>query len=565
MNSGSNLRIDNMRTGGQILVDQLLIHGADLAFCVPGESYLAALDALHDVDDRIRLITCRHEANAANMAEGYGKLTGRPGLCFVTRGPGAAHAYIGVHTAHQDSTPMILFVGQVAREMFGREAFQEISAERMFGSQCKWAVDVMDAARLPELIARAFQVATSGRPGPVVIGLPEDMLTDRVAVADCAPYAPVRPAPRADDLARLRHILAKAQRPLAIFGGGGWTAQAAADFAAFCAANDLPAAASLRCQDIMSSDDSHYVGDLNIAPDPKLMDAVRRADLLFVVGARLGETTTQGYTLVVPPVPEQGLVHAHADALELGRVYQAQLYLNAGMPELAAALKGLAPVPGKWAAWRAELRGNYEASLVPGPMPGDLDLAVCIQHMQSVLPDDTIVTTDAGNFAGWVNRFWRFRRYRTLIAPTSGAMGYGLGAAIGAKLAAPRRMVVNFSGDGGFLMSGNDLMTAVQHDARVIAIVVNNGIYGTIRMHQERTYPTRYPATTLQNPDFAAYARSFGAHGETVTRTADFAAAFDRALQAGKPALLELRIDPEAIGTRATLTRLREAALAKKG
>jgi len=555
----------NRRTGGQVLIDQLLVHGVELAFCIPGESYLAALDALHDVRDRIRLITCRHEANAANMAEAYGKLTGKPGICFVTRGPGASHAYIGVHTAHQDSSPMILFIGQVARETFEREAFQEISVKDMFRGQCKWAVDVMDAARLPEFVARAFQVATSGRPGPVVIGLPEDMLLDQVAVADAEPFKTVRPTPAAADMSALRDLLARAERPLVMFGGGGWTAAAAADLAAFCAANNLAAAASLRCQDVMSSDDPHYVGDCNLAISPELANTVRNADLLIAIGPRLGEITTQGYTLVQPPVPRQKLVHIHADTGELGRVYQAALYINAGMAQFCAAARELAPVDGKkWAAWTRQARADYEKALVPGTMPGDLDLAACVQHMQTVLPDSAIVTTDAGNFAGWVNRFWRFRKYRTLLGPTSGAMGYGLPASIAAKLAQPDVPVISFSGDGGILMSGNDLATAVQYGANIIAIVVNNGIYGTIRMYQEREYPNRYPGTTLQNPDFAAYGRAFGAHGETVTKTADFPAAFDRALKAGKPALLELRIDPEAISTRTTLSALRNAALAKQ-
>ncbi len=553
-----------LRTGGQVLVDQLLVHGTDLAFCIPGESYLAVLDALHDAAHRLRLVTCRHEANAANMAEAYGKLTGKPGICLVTRGPGAGHAWTGVHTAFQDSSPMILFVGQVARDTFEREAFQEISVKDMFRGQCKWAAEVMDAKRLPEFIARAYQTATSGRPGPVVLGLPEDMLLDQVEVRDLAPYQPVQPAPLPADMDRLRDLLAQAERPLVLFGGGGWTERAATDLAAFCAANNLPAAASLRCQDIMNSDDPRYVGDCNLAINPELSAAIRASDLLLVVGARLGESTTQGYTLIEPPLPKQKLIHIHADTNELGRVYQAALYINSGMTAFCAAARRLEPVAGSWTSWTAKARAGYEASLVPGTMPGTLDLAACVLHLQKELPPDTIVTTDAGNFSGWVNRFWRFRKFRTLLAPTSGAMGYGVPAAIAAKLAMPHVTVVNFSGDGGFMMSGNDLATAVQHEANIIVLVVNNGLYGTIRMHQERNYPHRYPATTLNNPDFAAYARSFGAFGETVTETGQFADAFARAKAANRPALLDLRIDPEAIGTRSTLGGIRDAALRSK-
>jgi acetolactate synthase-1/2/3 large subunit len=549
------------RTGGQVLVDQLLIHGAKLAFCVPGESYLAALDALYDAGNRIRLVTCRHEANAANMAEAYGKLTGAPGICFVTRGPGASHAYVGVHTAKQDSTPLILFVGQIPRDFNGREAFQEIDIKAMFGDTAKWACDVRDAARLPELVARAFQVATSGRPGPVVLGLPEDMLTDLVEVTDARPYRAVQPSPSPAAMADLARRLAIAQRPLLLVGGGAWNAAAAAGLAAFAARFDLPVSASFRCQDLMDHADRHYVGDCSLSISAALTEAVKQADLLIVVGARLGEITSQGYTIVTPPVPAQDLVHVHPGVEELGRVFQPVLAVNAGPAEFFDAATTL-PSPGTvaWSGWTGDLRAAHEAYLVPSAMPGDVDLAACLATMQRLLPRDALLTTDAGNFAGWVNRFWRFPGYRSLLGPTNGAMGYGLPAAIAAKLAQPARTVVNISGDGGFMMSANDLGTAVQSGANVVFVVVNNGLFGTIRMHQEREYPARTIATELHNPDFAAYARSFGAHGETVVRTADFEPAFQRALRAGGPAVIDLRIDPEAITPRTTLAAIRSAA-----
>jgi acetolactate synthase-1/2/3 large subunit len=553
------------RTGGQVLVDQLAIHGVRLAFCVPGESYLAALDALYDAGNRIRLITCRHEANTANMAEAYGKLTGQPGICFVTRGPGASHAYVGVHTGQQDSTPLIMFVGQIPREYRGRESFQEIDIKAMFGDTAKWACDITDAARIPEMVARAFQVATSGRPGPVVLGLPEDMLVDEVAVADARPYSPVQASPAASDMAALAARLERAQRPLLIVGGGAWTAAAARDLAAFAARFDLPVSASFRCQDLMDHADPHYVGDCSLSISPALTEAVKQADLLLVVGARLGEITTQGYTIVEPPVPRQDLVHVHPGVEELGRVYQPVLAVNASPQTFCEAAAAL-PAPARvgWAKWRADLRAAHEAYLVPGAMPGPVDLAACLEVMRQVLPRDTILTTDAGNFAGWVNRFWRFPGFRSLLAPTNGAMGYGLPSAIAAKLAQPERMVVNISGDGGYMMAANDLGTAVQAGANAVFIVVNNGIYGTIRMHQEREYPARRIATDLHNPDFAAYAKAFGAHGETVTTTAEFEPALRRAIASGKPAVIEVRIDPEAITSRTTLTAIRSAALERQ-
>jgi len=555
----------NLRSGGQVLVDQLLVHGTDLAFCIPGESYLAALDAFWDVGDKIRLVTCRHEAAASQMAEANGKLTGRPGICFVTRGPGAAHAMVGIHTAFQDSTPLILFVGLIARDMTEREAFQEIDLKAMFGHTTKWTAEITDARRIPEMVNRAFQVATAGRPGPVVLGLPEDMLVDEVDVPDTARYQAVRPHPGAADLTKLRELLAGAKRPLMLVGGGGWTAPAVADITAFAEANQIPTAVSFRCQDKVDNASPVYVGDLSTSTAPALVERVKKADLLLVVGARLGEITTQGYTLIAPPLPPQTLIHVHPDAEELGRVYQGKLYLNAGMPEFAAAAKALPPIQNPaWAAETKAARATYEAGQKPDhPRPGALDLAVVIEVIRAKLPADTIMTNDAGNFSGWVHRFWRFTTFPSQLGPTCGAMGYGFPAGIAAKLTLPERTVVAWVGDGGFMMAGLELATAVQYGVNLICMVVNNGIYGTIRMHQEREFPGRYPATDLVNPDFAAFAKSFGAHGETVSETAAFGPALDRALAAGKPALIELRIDPEVITTRATLTSIREAALAK--
>lgn len=556
----------NLRTGGQVLIDQLLIHRVDLAFCVPGESYLAALDAMHDVQDRLRLVTCRHEAPASQMAEAYGKLTGRPGICFVTRGPGASHAMVGVHTAFQDSTPMILFIGLIAREMKEREAFQEIDLKAMFGHTTKWTAEIDDARRIPEMVMRAFQTATSGRPGPVVLGLPEDMLVDKVDASDCVTYRPVRPSPSAADMQRFRDLLAGAKSPSLLVGGGTWSPQAVADITKFAEANEIPAAVSFRCQDKFDNASPCYVGDCSTSTAPALVERMKAADLVIVAGARLGEITTQGYTLFTPPVPRQKLIHIHPDPEELGRVYQGELYINAGMPEFAAAARALPPVdPGAWRAGTKAARENFEAGQKPDhPRPGALDLAAVIEVLRRKLPADAIMANDAGNFSGWLHRYWRFTTYPSQLGPTNGAMGYGYPAALSAKLACPDKVCIAWVGDGGFMMSAQELATAVQYGANVIAMVVNNNLYGTIRMHQEREYPGRNPATTLVNPDFAAYARAFGAHGETVSRTEEFEPALDRALKAGKPAVMELRIDPDVITTRTTLSAMREASLAKR-
>jgi acetolactate synthase-1/2/3 large subunit len=551
------------RTGGEILADQLRIHGADTAFGVPGESYLALLDALHG--GPIRLVTCRMEAGAANMAEAYGKLTGRPGICLVTRGPGATHASVGVHTARQDSTPMLLIVGQVARGHLGREAFQEVDFEAMFAPLAKWACEVTEQERIPELVSRAFHVACSGRPGPVVLSFPEDVLAEAAEVADAEPYRIVQAHPGADDMERLAELLAGAERPLVIVGGGGWTEQASRDVRAFVEAWGLPTVASFRCQSYVDNDSPSYCGWAGVGIDRKLAGRIREADLLVVLGARLGEATTDGYTLVEPPRPHQRLVHVHADPAELGSVYQGDLLVNAGPAQLAAAARALGPPDGsRWEEWREALREEYLETLELRDVPGELDLGRVVAHLREHLPADAIVTNGAGSFTVWLQRLYRFRRFGTQVAPTSGAMGYGVPAAVAAKIVEPERTVVCLSGDGDFLMTGQELATAVQEEAPIVILVVNNGMYGTIRMHQEREYPGRETGTRLVNPDFAAYARAFGAHGEVVERTADFAGAFERAVGAGGPALLELRVDPEAVAPRTTLSQIRDAALRRR-
>lgn len=550
-----------MRTGGQVLIDALRQHDVDMVFCVPGESYLAALDALYDVQDSIRVITCRHESGATYAAEAYGKLTGKPGIAFVTRGPGACNGSIGVHTAFQDSSPMILFVGQVPRAFNGREAFQEVDYTAMFAPLSKWVVEVEDAARLPEITARAFATATGGRPGPVVVSLPEDMLVDEVDVADVPASRRALPEPSEDDLAAFRDILSAASRPLVIFGGGGWTGEAVADLQAFCEANGLPTVGSFRSQDIFNNDHSNFVGELGYNTNPKLAQRVKDADLIIAIGARLGETATMGYTLVKSPKPDQKLIHVYPDHSELGRVFRADLPVASDLGAfLAQARRHIQVDPANWAGWLADGRADFDAWTVPGEYPGPLNLAEAFVQMRDILPDDAILTTDAGNFAGWTSRFFRFRNYRTLLGPTNGSMGYGMPAALAAKAARPDLPVVCYAGDGGILMTGNELATAVQHDLPIVLIIANNGMFGTIRMHEEREYPGRQIATELRNPDFVKWAEAFGAQGERVTATAEFGPALERALAAGRPAVIELMVDQELISSNITLSALQERA-----
>jgi len=553
-------------SGGQILVQSLLAQGADHVFCVPGESHLAVLDALYDVREQVKLVVCRHESGASNMADAYGKLTGRPGLALVTRGPGACNAAIGIHTASQDSTPLILLIGQVPRTFADREAFQEIDYRRMFGQMAKWVAQIDDPRRVPEYVGRAFHAAISGRPGPVVLALPEDMLTQE-AEAPAAPRAQrtaASPAPAQID--RLRTLLERAQRPIAILGGTGWTSEACASFRRFAEAWHLPVACAFRYQDLFDNDHPLYAGDVGIGVNPKLARRVQDADLVLAAGPRLGEMTTSGYTLLEAPSPRQTLVHAHAGAEELGSVYAADLAINSGMPELAALLADLQPAakPG-WTAETAAARAEYVGWNAPVRVPGPLQMAEVVHHLRERLPADAIVANGAGNFSSWVHRFHRYRRFRSQLGPTSGAMGYGVPAAVAAKSVHPERTVIGFSGDGDFLMTGQELATAVQYRLPIVLIVVNNGCYGTIRMHQERKYPGRVHGTELKNPDFAAYARAFGALGETVETTEQFAPAFERALAANAPALLELRLSEEVITPTTTLSAIRERALQQRG
>jgi acetolactate synthase-1/2/3 large subunit len=469
-----------------------------------------------------------------------------------------------VHTAFQDSTPMIVLVGQVARDQEEREAFQEVDYRRMFGPLTKWVAQIEDAHRIPELVSQAFHRATSGRPGPVLLALPEDMLTDRVEVADAVPYKVVRPAPAPEDMARLRDMLAKSERPLVILGGGGWTREACDDIRAFVEANRLPVTAAFRNADLIDNRHPNYVGDIGLGVNPPLGKRVRESDLIIAVGPRLGEITSGGYTLFEIPVPKQPLVHVHAGVEELGRVYEATLMINSGMPQFARAARAMAPVPEpRWAASVEPARADYLANLKPTGSVGAVDLGEIVAWLNKRLPDDCIVANGAGNYAGWVHRFFQYRGLRSQLAPTNGAMGYGVPAAVGAKIVAPTRTVVAFAGDGCFLMTGQEFATAVQFGANLVIVVVDNGGYGTIRMHQEREHPGRAHGVELRNPDFAAYARAFGGHGETVLKTDEFPAAFERCLAAKLPSIIHVKTDIEQITSRTTITKMREAARAK--
>jgi acetolactate synthase-1/2/3 large subunit len=552
------------RSGGQLLVDSLRVHGADRAFCVAGESYLEVLDAFHDAPD-IALITCRQEGGAANMAEAVGKLTGRPGICFVTRGPGACNASIGVHTAMQDSTPMILFVGQVARDQAEREAFQEIDYRRMFSPVAKWAAQIDDAARIPEFVSRAFHVATSGRPGPVVLALPEDMLRDTVTVPLTGKFTEVQAHPGAADLERVADLLVAAERPLVLVGGSGWTDAACADLKRFAESWGLPVCSSFRRQDVLDNTSPSWIGDLGTGPNPKLLARVKQSDLLLVIGARLGEMTTQGYELIELPETRQTLIHVHASAEELGRVFRPDLPIQSGSAAFVAELaRRVLPGSTSWREWTESGRRDFIEWLEPAPYDGALDLGAVSVWLRDRLPEDAIVTIDAGNFSGWAQRFLSYRRPGRQLGPTSGAMGYSVPAAVAAKLVHRDRMVVGFVGDGGFQMSGQELATAMHTGAAPIILLFNNGMFGTIRMHQEKRYPGRVSATALTNPDFAALAQSYGAFGAVVERTEQFAPAFEAAVASGKAAVIELRMDPEVITTRTTLSALRQQALAQK-
>jgi acetolactate synthase-1/2/3 large subunit len=551
-----------MRTGGKILIDQLIVQGCEAIFTVPGESFLPALDALFDAGP-IRTIICRHESGAAMMAEATGKLTGAPGVAFVTRAPGATNAASGVYIAHHDSSPMLLLVGLNAQTHAGRQAFQEIDLATFFGGFTKWVGIVRSPERIPEYVARAFHTALSGRPGPVVLGFPEEVLAVEANSEDAAPATVPRPQPSAADMARLRTKLSDAQRPMLIVGGAGWSREAAEDLKTFAETFDVPVASAFRRQDHFDNRHPSYVGHLGIDSDQKLGAAVRSADVLVVVGETPAEVTTAGYTLLTVPEPAQFLVHAHPSSSELGRIFKTNLPVHSTPTAFARALSRLKPPANRrWARLRQDLRGIYERSLKPKVTPGNVRLEEVIEALSSELPEDAIITNGAGNYTTWVHRFHQYRKFRTQLAPTAGSMGYGVPAAVAAKAVHPTRTVVAFAGDGCFLMNGQELATAVQYGLAVIFIVVNNGMYGTIRAHQEREYPGRESGTGLVNPDFAALARAYGAHGATVEKTTDFAGAFEAAAKSNKPALIEIKLDPEAISPRMSLTQIRERALA---
>jgi len=550
---------DNLRSGGQLLVDALLTNGADMAFCVPGESYLTVLDALHDAPG-IDLLTCRQEGGAAMMADAYGKMTGRPGICFVTRGPGATNASSGVHIAFQDSTPMILLVGQIGRAMRDREAFQEIDYRRMFGQMAKWVAEIDSAERVPEYISRAYHTCMAGRPGPVVLALPEDMQDDRAPSIHLNTAHRIQSAPSTDDIADLRERLSQADRPLVILGGNFWTDTGIKNIRLFVEANHLPVTCAFRYQHLFNNDNPNYAGDVGIGINPSLSERVKSSDLLITVGARLGEMTTSGYNLLDIPMPKQALVHVYPGPEELGRVYWPELAINSSMDAFAKACAGMMPVKAPWAEETKAANADYIAWSQPTKVPGDVNVGEIMHILRDIMPNDGVVTNGAGNFAAFVNRFFRYRDFQTQLAPTSGSMGYGVPAGIAAKRIHPNRIVVTVAGDGDFMMTGQELATAKSHGINVIIIIVNNGMYGTIRMHQEKHFPGRTIATELENPDFQLLAKAYGAHAELVTKTANFRAAFERARESNKPAIIELKVDPEAITPSATLTELRAAS-----
>lgn len=542
------------RHGGQILVDQLVRFGVRRVFSVPGESFLAVLDGLYDAG--IQNIVCRQEGGVAMMAEAYGKMTGQPGVAFVTRGPGATNAAAGIHIAHQDSTPMVLFVGQIRTEDRDREAFQEVDYKQMFGGLTKWVAEVNDTSRLPEYIARAFMLATAGRPGPVVLSLPEDMLSGLAEVHDCAgPVVEIAPslASVAEDAL---HWLSGFARPLVVVGGPHWSRDAAAQLAQFAQTQNLPVALGFRRQDYLDNRHPNYIGDLNVGMNPKLAARVRDADALLVIGSRLGDIETQGYSLIDPASPHLAICHVHADPNEPGHVYHPDLAVTADATSFVRALAQLPTCNMDWADWTASARADYETWTTPQETPGDAKLEQVIAWLSATLPDDAILTNGAGNYAAFLHRYFVYKGHGTQLAPTSGSMGYGFPAAISASLENPDRAVVCLAGDGCFQMTCNELSTAAQHGAKPVVIVVNNGRYGTIRMHQEKHYPGRVSGTELANPDFAALSRAYGGHGETVTETADFAQAFARAQACGTFAVIELQVSPDALSTSLTLSGL---------
>jgi acetolactate synthase I/II/III large subunit len=555
----------NIRTGGQLIVDQLLVHGVTDVFCVPGESYLAVLDALHDAD--VRITVCRQEAGASMAAEAVGKMTGRPGICMVTRGPGATNASHGIHIAMQDSTPLIMFVGQIETGMRERDAFQELDYRAAFGGLAKWVTEIDDPARIPELISRAFHVATSGRPGPIVIALPEDMLIATAEVPDAPPFRQMETHPGLTLMAELQKRLWAAERPIVIVGGSRWSARAVERLMRFAERFDLPVSTTFRRQALFPATHPNYAGDGGLGMSAGLAKAIKEADLVLCVGDQLSEASSQSYTLLDIPGDGRRFIHVHPDPGELNRTYATALPINASPEAFTAAAEGLQPPNAiRWRDWTRSINQNAVAqSSQPTRSPGDLQMSDVMIWLRNRLPDDAIITNGAGNYAIWIHRFYHFRTYGTQLAPTSGSMGYGVPAAVAAKRLNPQTPVVSFAGDGCFLMNGQEFATAVQYDLPIIVVVVDNGMYGTIRMHQEREYPGRVSATALKNPDFAAYARAFGGHGETVRRTEEFAEAFERCAASGKPSIIHCFIDSEAITPARTLSDFRKDALARQG
>ena len=545
------------RTGGELVVASLVAQGATHAFGVPGESYLAVLDALHDARERLRYVICRHEGGAAYMGEAYGKLTGRPGVVLVTRGPGACNAAIGIHLAAQDSTPLVVLVGQVGTDLVDREAFQEIDYRRMYGSVAKWAAQIDRVERIPEYIAQAWRHATAGRPGPVVVALPEDVLTARAEVPDPPRVEAVDIAPSAASVAAAAKLLAGARAPLCIVGGRPWDAQATSALRSLSEATGLPVACAFRHQDLFDNRHAHYAGDVGIAINPKLAARVREADVLLVIGERLGEMTTSGYTLLDVPVPRQQLIHVHPDAEEIGRVYQPRVPVVATPGAFIAALSATGLANPAWREQAQRAHAEYDAWRAMRVAPGAVDAGALVRVLDETLPDDAIVANGAGNYSVWLHRGFRYRRPRTQLAPYAGSMGYGVPAAVAAKLVHPDRVVVSWNGDGCFQMNGQEIATAVQYGLAIVFVVLDNGMYGTIRMHQERNYPGRVSGTDLVNPDFAALARAYGAHAETVRRTDEFAGALERARACGRAALLHVVVDPQALTPNASLDELR--------
>lgn len=546
------------RTGGQVLVDCLLAHGVDTIFCVAGESYIAVLDALYDVRDRIRVVTCRHESGATFMAEAYGKLTGKPGIAYVTRGPGACNATIGVHLAFQDSTPLILFIGQVASDVVGREGFQEIDFVSMFAPMAKWSVEIDRPGRIPEILNRAFYLAQNGRRGPVVISTPEDVTAHTTDVVAVKPSAPTKIAPAADALVKMQDLMRDAKNPLVILGGGGWTQGACADLRQFLENNHLPTAVAIRRQDLLDNRSAVYAGDLGFGADAKLVARMKAADVLLVIGDRIGELTSREFTAFAVPQMAAKLIHVLPDPGMHAHIYRSDVAITATMPEFAVAVKNL-KLGGHWADQAKQARADYVATLTPTPQDMLANLADIVLGLSRDLPDDAVIINDAGNFAGWLHRFYQWKRFPTQLAPGGGAMGYAVPSAVAASLLYPDRPVVAFVGDGGFMMTGQEMATAMANGAKPIIILVNNAMYGSIRMHQEKHYPTRVVATDLHNPDFVALAKSYGAFAERVERTADFAAAFAAARAAGTLAVLEIPVPQEFITSRTTITAMRQA------